>query len=132
MFMNNLVVSLVVFIAVATTGLPAGAVEGQTKIDGYLIDTLCADSHKDDSKDRAVMFLETHTRSCALMPACKSSGFSLYSEGKWYKLDDHGAELAAKFIKDAKNDRNFYVQVEGTLANNIVKTDKISKATPEN
>ena len=130
MFMKNLVVSLIVLTTLV--GAIQIAQAQDKRLTGYLIDTLCANSHKEDSKARVLRFLETHTRSCALMPDCKSSGFSLYTDGKWYKLDDKGAALAEQFIKDAKEDRNFYVEVDGTLANGIVKTTKITGATPEN
>lgn len=75
---------------------------------GTLIDNMCADANK-DGIDK---FIKTHTKECALMPACAASGYSLYSDGKLMKLDAGSSAMAEEFLKAPDSKLNVEMEVE--------------------
>jgi len=92
---------------------------------GYLLDRQCADSVKEDS-DRNV-FIQHHTKDCALMPNCRAKGYTLYSKHRWLNLDKRGSEMAVKVLKVSKRKSGFYVEVTGTLDKEMLKTASIKE-----
>src|SRR5512143_1483527 len=75
-------------VAVLTMSTPSVAAEkkAETKamaMEGYIIDTKCATANKDKLDD----FVKVHSKECATAPACKATGYNLYSEGKLWKFD---------------------------------------------
>ena len=62
---------------------------------GTVIDNACAGTHKEDLS----VFIKTHPKTCALMPACVASGYSIFSEGKLMKFDAASSEKIAEFLK---------------------------------
>jgi hypothetical protein len=91
------------------------------KVTGYVIDNMCAGTHstEDEAKD--------HTISCALMPSCEKSGFSVVSGDKTYKLDDHGNKLAEQTLKTTHTKKGLKVEVEGTLDGDTLHADKLTE-----
>jgi hypothetical protein len=78
---SALAVSVVVgFESGAATMAAKSALEAnQIVLNGDIIDNMCASAHKDSLSS----FVPTHTRSCALAPNSKASGYSLYAnDGK--------------------------------------------------
>ena len=49
------------------------------------------------------------------MDCCKASGFSIYSGGKWLRLDKKGNELAANVMSKSKKTNRIEVKAEGAL-----------------
>ncbi|MDD4879690.1 MAG: hypothetical protein PHR22_04470 [Candidatus Omnitrophica bacterium] len=74
---------------------------------GTIIDNMCAGGHKADM----ATFIKTHTKSCALMPACEKSGYSLYSDGKLMKFTDASNKKIADFLKMKSSKLNVDVEV---------------------
>jgi len=64
----------------------------------------------------------THTKECALKPECAASGYSIFAEGKLYKLNaDSNAKVAA-FLANADSRLDVVVtgdEVDGEL--NVVE-----------
>jgi hypothetical protein len=84
-------------------------------IKGTLIDNMCAEANKGDIDK----FVKTHTKECALMPACAASGYSLYVDGKLVNLDAGSSAMAEEFLKapDSKLDVEMEVEnKEGDLS----------------
>lgn len=82
---------------------------------GTLIDNKCAEANKGDIGG----FIKTHTKECALMPACAASGYSLYSDGKLMMLDPGSSAMAEEFLKapDSKLDVEIEAEnIEGDLS----------------
>ncbi|NOJ26796.1 MAG: hypothetical protein DA330_02130 [Nitrososphaera sp.] len=96
---------------------------------GYLIDRLCMKTVKDDPK--AEDFIHHHTKSCLLMPACKKSGYTLYTDGNWLMLDEKGNRLAIEVIKASKRESEFLVEVEGRKNKDSIKVFKIREIDQE-
>ena len=82
----------------------APAAETMT-INGTLIDNLCAGAHKEDLAE----FVKAHPKSCAIMPDCVASGYSLVSDGTITKLDNDSNAKIAEFLK--KEDSLLQVEV---------------------
>ncbi|MBA3991949.1 MAG: hypothetical protein C0469_00385 [Cyanobacteria bacterium DS2.3.42] len=92
---------------------------------GYLIDRQCADSVREDSDPK--VFIQHHTKDCALMPNCRAKGYTLYSKHKWLNLDKRGSEIAVEVLKASKRKSGFYVEVTGTLDKELLKTASIKE-----
>ena len=73
---------------------------------GDVVDTQCATANKDNMAG----FVKTHTKECALAPACKKSGYNLYSDGKLYKFDNASNKKVAAFLEKA--DSKLHVKAE--------------------
>lgn len=96
---------------------------------GYLIDRLCMKTVKDDPKPAD--FIHHHTKSCLLMPACKKSGYTLYTDGNWLMLDEKGNRSAIEVIKASKRESEFLVEVEGRKNKDSIKVSKIREIEQE-
>ncbi len=115
--------------------LTAGALlyaqeKNSVKINGYLIDNMCAGSHVNEPtfKER----VKKHTASCALMPNCVKSGYAVYtSEGKFYKFDEAGNKSTADLLKDTETKSGIMVAVEGTLEGDTIHVTNIAEVKVE-
>jgi hypothetical protein len=81
---------------------------------GDIIDNMCADGHKDDLAE----FVTSHTKSCALMPNCIASGYSLFVDGKLHKFDETSNKKIEDFLK--KSDSKLQVVVTFTKKDNMI------------
>ncbi len=77
-----------------------------TTLTGVIIDNACASAQK---PEELAAFVKTHTKQCALMPACVASGYSIFANGKLYKFDKESAAKIEEFLK--KEDSNLQVVV---------------------
>jgi hypothetical protein len=98
----------------------------QVKITGYIMDNACASGHVNDADfgER----VKQHSTSCALSPNCAGSGYSVFSEGKLYKLDTNGNTRAEELLRDTETKNGVMVAVEGTLEGDTVKVSKLTEA----
>ncbi|MDO8489112.1 MAG: hypothetical protein Q7S42_03265, partial [Candidatus Omnitrophota bacterium] len=64
---------------------------------GDIIDNMCAGMNKDTLSD----FVKTHTKECALKPACMDTGYSIFVDGKLSKFDKDSNAKVAEFLKKA-------------------------------
>ncbi|MDD2689339.1 MAG: hypothetical protein PHT41_04235 [Candidatus Omnitrophica bacterium] len=97
-------------LAFAQIAISTPVVENALTIKGDIIDNMCATAHKDDLAD----FVKTHTKECALAPACVDSGYSIFSDGKLYKFDKDSSAKVAEFLK--KEDSKLKVTVTAKMA----------------
>lgn len=65
-------------------------------IKGVIIDNQCAGSQ---TPEQLAKFVLTHTKECALMPACVASGYSIFSNGKLRKFDKESNGKVESFLK---------------------------------
>jgi hypothetical protein len=91
------------------------------KINGFLIDVMCASAHGTDIEAKA------HETSCALMPACEKSGFAVVSKDMVYKLDERGNQLAAGLLRETKTKKGLGVSAEGTLKGDVLSVDTLTE-----
>jgi len=81
--------------AVAPTAAVTPAATDITTITGTVIDNACAGAHGADIAE----FVKTHPKSCALMPACVASGYSIFADGKLSKFDKASTAKIEEFLK---------------------------------
>jgi hypothetical protein len=116
----SLTAALVVLCAAAALAFAQGQ-KRQAKINGFLIDVMCASAHGTDIEAKA------HETSCALMPACEKSGFAVISKDTVYRFDEHGNKLAAELLKETKTKKGVPVSVEGTLSGDVLSVDTLTE-----
>ncbi len=105
----------------ATTTTPAPAVEALT-LKGNIIDNRCAGTQ---TPEKLAEFVKTHTKECALMPACVASGYSIFADGKLQKFDKDSNAKIEKFLKKADSKLQVVVVAKKT-------GDKLSLVSIEN
>ena len=89
----------------------AASVADAITLKGDIIDNMCAGAHKEGLAD----FVKTHTKECALMPQCKASGYSIFTDdGKLMKFDAESNPLIAEFL--TSSDSKLHVKV---IANKV-------------
>jgi len=94
------------------------------KLTGYVIDNACSSrANGDGGADR----VKAHTVKCAQMPPCAKSGYSVFADGKLYKLDEEGNKQVAEILKNTKVDKGLSVSVEGTVDGEILHAKKVEE-----
>jgi hypothetical protein len=137
--MRNIIIALFVFALfssvqafaadktkTATTPSTAKTSKAAGAWTGFLVDNMCADST--DAKSDVNKFLNSYSKDCALMDCCKASGFSIYSGGKWLRLDKKGNELAANVMSKSKKTNRIEVKAEGALEGTTIKVSNLVEA----
>ena len=113
--MRTLITLSILFMAMSMP-LAAEAVEG------YLIDKMCSAKVAEQGIDAA----KTHTKDCALMPNCKSSGYGIVTaDGKFLKFDEDGDGMAAKVLGFTSRKDNIKVTVNGEVSGDSIKVTAI-------
>ena len=74
-------------------------------ITGTVIDNKCAVANEATITE----FVKTHAKSCAILPECAASGYSILSEGKLSKFDKESSVKVEEFLK--KDDSKLTVVV---------------------
>jgi hypothetical protein len=106
---KNLILVLVALLCVCVFAL---AKPKKTKVTGFLIDKACSGNMA--KKDNPMEAAAGHTKKCALMEKCVASGLGVFSDGKFYELDDNGKMLAKAFMEKSTLEKGVEVTVEGT------------------
>jgi hypothetical protein len=108
-------------LVVGTVALAAG--EGkEIKLNGYVIDNMCASAHPNDLAEKA----KGHPTACATMPNCMKSGYSVVADGTQYKLDEEGNKKVIALLKGGKSKKGLAVIVEGTMEGETLRVKKVA------
>lgn len=75
-------------------------------IKGTIIDNQCASAQKPEA---LAEFVKTHTKECAIKPACEASGYSIFENGKLMKFDKESNLKIAAFLKKSESTLNVMV-----------------------
>jgi uncharacterized membrane protein len=97
-------------------------------VEGYIIDNACAGAHAKEAGfgER----VKKHTRSCALMESCVTSGYAVFTaDAKLYKFDKAGNEKTEALLKETETKAGVAVIVEGTMDGDTIKVTKITEKT---
>ena len=76
---------------------------------GHLVDQMCGGEMKDAAK------AAEHSKECALMDHCASSGFGVFANGKYVKFDAEGSKKAKALVEKTKKEKDLAIVAEGTL-----------------
>jgi len=120
-------------VVVFSTMISAAAATGAQTYTGYMADILCVDSGTAADGANMATNPENHTVMCALMKPCIKSGYTLLvknSSGSFdsLPLDKKGNKLAVKYLKNTDKTDNIYVNITGTMMNNMIQVDGITDA----
>lgn len=103
---------ILVLVALLCVSVFALAKPKKTKVTGFLIDKACSGNVA--KKDNPMEAAAGHTKKCMLMEKCVASGLGVFSDGKFYELDDAGKALAKAFVEKSTLEKGIEVTVEGT------------------
>ena len=87
----------------------ASVLEETVTVSGYVVDNLCAGPQK--TEDLAV-FVQTHTKECALAPSCAASGYAIFAEGQLLKFDQESSAKVSEFLKKADSTLKVIVEAK--------------------
>ena len=98
------------FLLTAACTLSVGISQGKkATLTGHLIDQMCGGEVKDAAK------AAEHSKECALMDHCASSGFGIFANGKYVKFDAEGSKKANALVEKTKKEKDITIVAEGTL-----------------
>jgi len=119
----------VVGIGVLPFCLAAAASAADVK--GVLIDKQCtykAETHVAPGPrlEGGIVVAYSHTRECALMPACQKSGYGVFTyDQKFLAFDPAGNRKALAALKASKKEDDLLVEVTGEIENDTIKVATI-------
>ncbi len=93
---------------------------------GYLVDKMCAQKMTKLDEAKATEKAMKHTKDCALEDMCKEDGYGLVSNGKFIKFDDNGDKLAVAYFEKSTKEKDFLVDVSGTMDGDVMKVESIN------
>lgn len=119
------IIPIIVGYAMALAGTPLpyhGALPKKDVLRGTLVDTVCVK----EEADKLQQLGQTHTRRCLQMPVCEQGGYALLLSSKEVlAFDDHGNDLARKFIAGPRQEKGWMVKVSGTREGNRIYVQRI-------
>jgi len=106
----------VLMLALLVTG---SADSKKVTIKGHLVDQMCGAGTKDTAQ------AARHTKECALMDHCASSGFGVFADGKYLKFDAEGSKKAKTLLEKSTKEEDITVVVEGTQNGDTVTVSNL-------
>jgi hypothetical protein len=101
---------ILVFLLTVACTLSMGIAQGKkATLTGHLVDQMCGGEVKDATK------AADHSKECALMDHCASSGFGIFANGKYVKFDAEGSKKAKALVEKTKKEKDIAIVAEGTL-----------------
>jgi hypothetical protein len=94
---------------------------------GYLMDKMCS-KRMLGNHDKIVK----HSKTCLTEEECSSSGFGLMTEKKFIPFDTKGNEITAKYLKTTTKEKDFQVEVTGSMKKNKLAITEIKDSSPLN
>jgi hypothetical protein len=102
-----------VFLLASLAGVLSAA-----EVEGVLMDKMCSMKAAKEGQKAATM----HTRQCALMPDCETSGYGVFTaDNRYLTLDAAGNEQASAALKASKKKDNLKVKVTGEIKGDTIR-----------
>ena len=102
--------TMLAFLLTAACTLCMGIAQGKkATLTGHLVDQMCGGEVKDAAK------AADHSKECALMDHCASSGYGIFADGKYVKFDAEGSKKAKALVEKTKKEKDIAIIAEGTL-----------------
>jgi hypothetical protein len=101
--------TMLAFLLTAACTLCMGIAQGKATLTGHLVDQMCGGEVKDAAK------AAEHSKECALMDHCASSGYGIFADGKYVKFDAEGSKKAKALVENTKKEKDIAIIAEGTL-----------------
>src|SRR5579884_883343 len=125
--MTNLLRALSIVIPAVCFAASASAAD----VKGVLMDKQCsykAETHVAPGPrlEGGIVVAYSHTRECALMPACQKSGYGVFTyDQKFLAFDEAGNRKALAALKASKKEDDLLVEVTGDIQNDTIKVTSI-------
>lgn len=112
----------------------ANASASSTQVQGVLIDQHCSERAEtrtvpDPSPhlEGGILWAYTHEKSCLLMPACRRSGYGVFTNetNKFLLFDAAGSRKALALIEASKKDDDMRVEVTGQIDGDKMKVSSL-------
>ena len=112
----------------------SGATSASAPIQGVLIDQHCSAEAEtrmvpDPSPhlEGGILWAYTHTKSCLLAPACRRSGYGVFTNetNKFLLFDRAGDQKALALIQASKKEDNMRVEVTGQIEGGKIKVTSL-------
>lgn len=108
--------------AMVVASVALGWAQGKTvTLTGHLVDQMCGAEVKDAAK------AAEHSKECALMDHCASSGYGIFADGKYVKFDTEGSKKAKALVEKTKKDKDIVVVADGTLKNDTLSVASLKE-----
>ncbi len=91
------------------------------KTTGYLVDKMCGVKMAKLDEAKATTKAMNHSKDCALEDMCTADGYGVISNGKFIKFDENGDKLATAYFNKATKEKDFLVDVEGSMDGDVLK-----------
>ena len=102
--------TMLAFVLAAACTLCIRIAQGKkATLTGHLVDQMCGGEVKDAAK------AAEHSKECALMDHCASSGYGIFADGKYVKFDAEGSKKAKALVEETKKEKEIAIVAEGTL-----------------
>ena len=102
--------TMLAFLLTAACTPCMGIAQGKkATLTGHLVDQMCGGEVKDSAK------AAEHSKECALMDHCASSGYGIFADGKYVKFDAEGSKKAKALVEKTKKEKDIAIIAEGTL-----------------
>ena len=92
---------------------------------GYLVDKMCGMKMTKLDEAKATEKAMKHSKDCALEDMCSEGGYGIVSQGKFIKFDEAGDKMATAYFSKASKDKDFPVDVEGSMDGDVMKVEAI-------
>ena len=114
-----------VFFAFGYAGVHATKADAKSTT-GYLIDKMCGAKMAKLDEAKATEKAMNHSKDCALEDMCAEGGYGIMSNGKFIKFDEKGDKLATAYFAKSTKEKNFLVDVDGTVDGDVMKVEAIN------
>jgi len=87
---------------------------------GYLMDKMCS-KRKAGDMDKMI----AHTKTCLTEESCATTGYGVVVGKKFIPFDTKGNEITANYLKTTSKDKDFKIEVTGTMKKNKITVKDI-------
>lgn len=125
-------ISLVVFgivLALSAFGQTKKADESKVIV-GFAQDVSCAKGNLTDG-EKGMTKASKHSKNCALEESCAASGFGVWSDNKFYKLDENGNKLMLTLYNETDTKKGMKVSVKGVVKDGVILVTELKEVKEE-
>lgn len=91
--------------------MPVASKDEIVTLTGDVVDNLCAGSQ---GPEKMAEFVKSHSKECALAPACAASGYSIFAQGRLWKFDNTSNGRIEDFLKNTESKLQVVVDAKKT------------------
>jgi len=97
---------------------------------GFAQDYSCAKGNLADGV-KGMTKASKHSKNCALEDNCSASGYGVWSDNKFYKLDEKGNKLMLTLYKETDTKKGMKVSVKGIVKDDLILVTELKEVKEE-